>query len=136
MLSNDDGSELLESPLDLICRKSRDSVGTRSNAIQRRLAAGPLKRAPTNLGNHRTVVSTVGERRLNSQPTAVNDGSTPGVALLLSQRPANGVLTAVPLERRHRDLRHKRPTKRLQPSDAAVVKPRLDETGQRSGETY
>lgn len=81
----------------------------RSNAIQRRLAAGPLKRAPTNPGNHRTVVSTVGERRLNSQLTAVNDGSTPGVALLLSQRPANGVLTAVPLERRHRDLRQSSP---------------------------
>ncbi|TEB23820.1 hypothetical protein FA13DRAFT_1397637 [Coprinellus micaceus] len=48
-----------------ICRKLRDSVGPRSNAIQRRLAERPSKRGPTNPGNHQTVVSSVGERTSN-----------------------------------------------------------------------
>jgi hypothetical protein len=47
------------------CRKLRDSVGPRSNAIQRRLAERPSKRGPTNPGNHQTVVSSVGERTSN-----------------------------------------------------------------------
>jgi hypothetical protein len=48
-----------------LCRKLRDSVGPRSNAIQRRLAERPSKHGPTNPGNHQTVVSSVGERTSN-----------------------------------------------------------------------
>jgi hypothetical protein len=55
----------LNDPYWHLCRKLRDSVGSRSNAIQRRLAERPLKRDPTNPGNHQTAVSSFSERTSN-----------------------------------------------------------------------
>jgi hypothetical protein len=83
--------------------KFGDGVGPGSNAIQRRLAERPLELGPTNPEIHpnggfqgpRTDVQRLSMRVRRRW-----------LALLLTQRAANGPLTAMPLGRRYQSLRH------------------------------